>query len=183
MKGIMFNLLEKFICEKFDEELWPEVVSKASLIHQDEFDFPITYADEDFKSLLVSSQKVLDMQGGDLLRMFGSFSYPHLKKKFPQYFEDKNSSFEVFKILNDVIHQEVLKSLPESYLPNIHVIEEASENLELIYQSRRKLCDFLEGVIITCGRDFDEELTLTHHHCMHYGHDHCAIRVSRVKKR
>ena len=177
MKGMIFNLFEHFICDAFTEESWDKILENSQLIHGNETYIPKAFADEDFKCLVVTANRELNIAVPDLLEMFGKYSFPHFMDKFSSYFENVTCSFEVIKRIDEIINKDMRAALPDDYLPEVIIRPVDGQIIELEYKSKRKLCEFLEGLILGCAHHYRDKIQIHHHHCLHYGHDFCGLRI------
>ncbi len=177
MKGMIFNLFEHFICDAFTEESWDKIIESSQLIHGNETYIPKAFADEDFKCLVVAANRELHLAVPDLLEMFGKYSFPHIMEKFPNYFKQASHCFDVIMRLDEIISKDMREALPNEYLPEVFIKPVEGNIIEIEYKSKRKLCEYLEGLIYGCAHHFKNNIQIHHHHCMHYGHDYCGLRI------
>ena len=76
-----------------------------------------------------------------------------------------------------VIHVEVRKLHPGAILPQFDYVDEADNELTMIYSSPRKMCMLAEGLITGAAKHFETEYTLEHSQCMHDGADNCRLHL------
>jgi hypothetical protein len=109
MKGVVFNLLERVVTEKYGEEAWDSLLDATG--QEGAYTAVGSYADEDFLSLVGAASAELEVPADDLVRWFGRSSLPLLRDKYPAFF-DHDSTRSFILTLNDVIHPEVRKLFP-----------------------------------------------------------------------
>ncbi len=180
MKGKIFNIYETFICEAYSEQAWDLILEASNKVHQIDLISPKSDLDSDFKAIIVATSRVLEMAIPDLLGLFGLYAFPYFKKYLPSYFGESKDVLEMILKIPEVLVVDIKKALPEVYLPEVSVERLNEKEVELKYHSRRKMCEFLEGLILACANSYGEEVKITHHRCMHYGHDFCSIAICKV---
>ena len=81
--------------------------------------------------------------------------------------------------IENVIHKDVKRLYPETYLPVIDFEDTGDEHsLVLLYRSKRKLCALAEGLILGASDHFNVKTTINHPVCMHKGSDHCRLELT-----
>jgi predicted hydrocarbon binding protein len=182
MKGIVFNLLESFVSKNFSEETWDQIHEESNLRNQDPYVGPGTYEDEDLLELVGTSNRILETPIPKILFLFGRFCFKPMVETCPQYLKGINSCADFLMIVDQVIHVEIQKLMPNAYLPRVIVTKRNNNTLEVRYESKRKLCGFLEGMITGCAEFFDEEVIIDHPICTHDGYDHCLLTLKITEK-
>jgi hypothetical protein len=175
MKGVVFNLLEQVVTEKYGEEVWDSLLEATR--QEGAYTAVGSYADEDFLALVGAASKALDVPADDLVRWFGRSSLPLLKERYPAFF-DHESTRSFILTLNDVIHPEVRKLFPGADVPDFDFELSGDDGVALGYQSVRKLCSFAEGLIEGAAEYFGEEVTMEQPMCMKRGDEKCLIVCS-----
>ena len=182
MKGIIFNLLENFITDVKSESLWHEVYASTKLEDARPYVGPETYPDEDLFSLVITATQKLEMPVNKALFLFGKYTFKPLSEIHPHYLDGIKSASDFLMIVDQVIHVEVKKLMPEAYLPKLLITKNDDDSISIHYESKRKLCHFLEGLISGCAEYFGEEVEITHPVCAHEGYTYCLLNVAIWKK-
>lgn len=179
MKGIIFNLLESFISDNFDDEFLEEVYDKSELSDDvPPFLGPVTYPDEQLVSMLKYVSRSIDIEIGKLLYDFGKYSIPVLADRYPVFFENNISSIEFLSSINDMHHLEVHKLYPDATPPDFK-IEQINEKIMILkYSSERKLCDLAKGLIIGVGHHYNESINILKQQCMSENDSECVFEIS-----
>ncbi len=177
MKGIVFNLLESFVCEGWGEDVYEEILDRCPLHTQEPFVGPGTYPDADLVSIASATAKHLGLSLPDALRAFGAYCLPHLVGSVPDLVGDMDTPEKLLLAVDGVIHVEVRKLFPKAHPPQFAVRINPDRTLHLEYRSERKLCAFLEGLFDGLGDHFDRDIRAEKHACMHDGSDHCAYTL------
>lgn len=82
MKGIIFNQLENYIVEKYDEKTYEQILEKCALETKEPFVGPGTYSDNDLMLIVKSASETIKISVDDLIVDFGHFLFPQLASKF-----------------------------------------------------------------------------------------------------
>jgi hypothetical protein len=175
MKGVVFNLLEQVVSEKYGEEAWDAVLDAAD--QDGAYTAVGSYPDEEFLGLVKAASANLEVPADDLVRWFGRSSLPLLRERYPEFFHH-DSTRAFLLTLNDVIHPEVRKLFPGADVPDFDFDSRREDELALGYQSHRRLCSFAEGLIEGAAEYFREEVSMEQPQCMKRGDEKCVIFCS-----
>ncbi len=178
MKGVVFNILEALIVEKFGDDTMEEIYASVEF-SGDVVPFvgPETYPDSDLFAIVVYLSKKTSVPVDDLVFDFGKYMFPVFYKKFPVFFEKMTSSIEFLKTLNNIIHVEVKKLFEDATPPLIQIEELSDDWIVLKYSSERKLCRLLEGLLEGLALHFNQTISYTHKECMKEGSEQCVYDV------
>jgi hypothetical protein len=175
MNGIVFNIFEKFIAENFGDETWDLILDESGE-EEDVFVGPKTYPDSTFLNLVQTAVKLKELKLEDTIRMFGKFSYYRLKAKLPDVIINYSSPEEILFALDGIIHVEVRKLLEDANPPAFKVKREGKDII-MEYQSDRKLCFFVEGLLEGLAYSFQKKVKYKQTECTHKGHDRCIFNI------
>ncbi|MCU7811209.1 MAG: heme NO-binding domain-containing protein [Candidatus Thiodiazotropha sp. (ex Notomyrtea botanica)] len=78
--------------------------------------------------------------------------------------------------IHDVIH----KHNPNRKPPRLSSQRESEDVLIVNYQSHRKLCPVVRGIIRGLGEMFSEYFDIDETQCMHHGMEKCIMHVTRL---
>ncbi len=175
MKGIMFNLLEDFIRENWNEDKQRDIFALSSDTSKDPYVGPGTYPDSDFSALIETGAAALGMSSTELLRALGRFSIPKLAGRYPAFFSDYTDPRAFLKAIDSVIHPEMRKTFRNAQPPHIEYVETSPERLILRYSSQRRLCALLAGFLDGTADYFHAHLEHTQTRCMLNGAECCEF--------
>jgi predicted hydrocarbon binding protein len=178
VKGIIFNLLESLIIEKFGDEIIEEIYDEAEFSADvPPFVGPETYPDEDLFAMVPLLAQKSGLTVDDLVYAFGKYMFPVLADTYPGFLKGIESPVEFLGTVNDVIHVEV-KKLFEGATPPMVVIEEANgDRATLRYSSERQLCRLAEGLLDGVADHFGQRVAYSHRQCMQDGADACVLDI------
>lgn len=178
MKGIVFDLLRDMVEENYGLEGWQQVIDQA---HSDGiFVATKTYKDEDLMALVFAASHITGIAVSDLVFSFGEYMIPNFYKRFPHFFKKADNFIQFLLSVDQIIHVEVRKLMPEAALPNFEYQKQQPDSLTMIYTSPRKLCHLAEGLISGSAKHFQQNYEINHDICMHHGSDHCELKIKLV---
>lgn len=179
MLGMVFTCFSDLVIEKFGLEQWAELLDEVKPKSGGVYTSGAKYDDEELFALVTELSKKTGVPTTDLIRAFGEYIFPSLIKalKLP---DATMSSLKNFLMdIESVIHKDVKRLYPDTYLPVIDFEDPGDEqHLVLLYRSKRKLCPLAEGLIFGASAHFGVETTIEHKLCMHDGHDHCRLELT-----
>lgn len=173
MKGIIFDLLEQVVTEKYGETTWDSLIEASGL--DGVFTAVGSYPDEQLFALVGAASTALGIDQDDLIRWFGRECLPILARSYPSFFEGHASTRPFLLTLNKVIHPEVRKLFPGAYAPSFDFNTPSDDTLELGYYSHRNLCSFAEGLIEGASEYFGEHVRIEQSLCAKRGDDRCVL--------
>ena len=86
MKGIVFNLLNEMVEERFGFEPWEEMLEAVG--SDGVFVATESYPDEVLMGLVAAASGKTNIPQADLVRAFGEFMVPAFRRSYPVFFED-----------------------------------------------------------------------------------------------
>lgn len=178
MKGIIFNILEKFVVEKFGEETYEDLLDSCKLETTEPYISAGTYPDKDLLQMVVKASELLQIAVPDILKAFGRYAFGQLTSHMPVLISPYKSAKDFLKDLEEVIHVEVKKLHPEAYLPSFEYEDLGENELVMKYFSKRKLDDLAEGLIIGACDHFNEKCEIKRKSIVVNGKEGCAFHLT-----
>ncbi|MBK8481030.1 MAG: heme NO-binding domain-containing protein [Proteobacteria bacterium] len=179
MKGIVFNELERMVTDTAGEALWDELIETTRLqTPHGIFLGPQTYPDEDFMALVAAASKALKIPLPQLVPAFGRYLLSHLVERFPIFVKPGMGAKSFLLTVEDTIHLEVQKLYADAVLPRFFYTDPGPDRLELTYESPRKLCMLLGGLIDGVAAYFKETVRYEHDTCVHRGDPSCHFVIT-----
>jgi hypothetical protein len=175
MKGIVFNIFEDFITENFGIETWNEVLEKAELRSGKIFVAPASYPDDDFLSLVTTA---VDLKGLDLseaVRMFGRYTFGKLAERYSELVSPYRTAKDFLLKVDSIIHVEVKKLFSDAEPPSFTYEDPAKDRLIMHYNSRRRLCLFMEGLLEGVAEHFKTRIDYRQVKCMNRNDSECIF--------
>lgn len=180
MLGLVFTAFSDFVIDNYGLTFWNEILSNSDTESKGVFTKASKYKDEDLIRLLTTISKKLDKEPEVLLQIFGGYLFTKLIDKPPLVISEITNLFEFLKILDPVIHKEVKRLYSNSYLPLFQSYERGND-LELHYQSKRKLCDLAIGLIKGAAHHFKEDIVIDQLSCQKTDSSHCVFYIKKLK--
>jgi hypothetical protein len=178
MKGIVFNLLEQFLCETMGDEAFEELLDGCVLETKEPFVGPGSYPDADLLVILSAAVERLKISREDALRAFGRFSFPRLAKTYPIFVKPFVHPKPFLQSVGPIIHVEVKKLHADALLPEFVYGEPAPERLVIEYRSARRLCHLMEGLLDGVADHFHSPIARTQTRCILKGADVCVFDLT-----
>lgn len=147
MKGVIFNIAEKFVETKYGNDALEALYNEANFSTKDPFIGPLTYPDADMLEMVRAGCKLLKLTPDELLYNLGVFAFSGLAERHPVFLKDIDHPKEFLKTVENVIHIEVKKLYEDADLPTFQYEEPHPNELIITYFSKRKLYSFMSGLI------------------------------------
>lgn len=147
MKGHIFNLFEDFIIDQAGLGFYQDLLSCCSFPTDEGFIRTENYPDEKLYELIGLAVDKTGITLREACLSFGEWLLPRLAMLVPKEMMDHDHPRAFLKTV-DYIHRVELKKLYPDALPPQFTYNDISEHEGvLIYHSRRKLYDLVEGVL------------------------------------
>lgn len=158
MKGVVFNAAEAAVIELFDEDTWDDILDAAGV--DGVYSSVGSYDDADMMAIVQAASVMTELPVEDVLIAVGRKALAHLASRVPDLLGGCNSSFEMLRLIHDVIHVEVKKLYPDALTPDFTYEDLSDGGLRLGYHSHRPLSALAEGLILGVGDRFGENLSV-----------------------
>ena len=147
MKGVVFNIFERFVQQTWGADVWEEVLDSTELITKDPFVGPGDYPDADLFALVANVCARYALPLPTALRTFGRFAFAELSAATPQFVAGFSHPKPFLLTLGDIVHRDVKKLYPAATPPAIDAIDSGPDRLRLVYASKRGLGELAYGLI------------------------------------
>ena len=175
MKGVIFNLLEDFVSEGWGEETYEAILAGCPLHTKEPFVGPATYPDADLLAIVSKTTERLGISVPEAVHSFGKYCFPRLAAKFPVFVQGHVHPKTFLKTIDNVIHVEVRKLFRDAEPPRITYTDPADDRLVLRYESKRRLCSLMTGLLEGAGEFFAVPIEYTQTQCMLQGAPACEF--------
>ncbi len=177
MKGIIFVLLEDFLVERLGAKDYEAMIAACGLKTRDPFQVHQTYPDDDLFKILLNAADRLSLGLSDVLRHFGEFCFPCLVRRYPVFVQPYDHPKPFIQSVQRIIHVEVRKLYPDAETPIFRYQDPAPDRLIIEYESKRRLCHFMEGIIKGVETHFRCPIRVRQSRCVHTGHPVCEFEL------
>lgn len=163
---------------KYGAETWAKVKALAGC-KEPFFAVSLDYPDEMTLALVKAASELSGLPAETVLVEYGKFIVPNtLKKHYSTYFKLAGTSPKEFLLNMDRIHAQVTRSIAKAAPPRFEYESLPDGRLLLHYNSERRLCAVLRGLILGVGIHFGQELQVRELSCMHRGASRCTMEVA-----
>jgi hypothetical protein len=178
MKGIINKGVQELIVAKFGAEAWDKV-KKLANCKEPFFSAGDDYPDQMTIDLANAASEVSKLPLETVLVEFGKFWVTHTgPQSYPTYFKLAGNTAREFLLNLNKVHLQVTKNINHAQQPKFEYEELPDGRLLMHYQSERKLCSVLRGLILGVGIYFDVELKVTEKACANNGDNQCTMEVT-----
>lgn len=177
MQGTVFTVFSEMVIQKFGMTYWNQLIEESHLSSGGAYTSVEQYDDQELFTLVKSISNQQDIPLPTLLEGFGEYLFPQLFPMTPKSLSHIHLLKDYILSIENVIHVEVQRLYPDSYLPTFEYEEINDTELIVYYQSKRKLCHVAIGLLKGASKHFNQEILLQQLECMHQGHDKCKIHL------
>jgi len=181
MHGLIFTELRKYVETKFDHATWEKLLEKAGQKHQ-LYLASTVYPDSDILALVTAACQLTGLSPNAVLEDFGEFIAPDL---VDQYKFLINPSWRLLDFLvntEDTIHK-IVRFHKGVSPPRLGTTRVADNQVVITYNSARKMCPLLKGIVKGAAAYYKERVTLLESRCMLQGDAECVVTVQTESAR
>lgn len=160
MKGIVFTEFMEMVEQRWGADMVDDLIDATTPASKGAYTSVGTYHLNELLAYVVELSRVSGAPVPALVKAFGEFLAGSFVRKFPIFFTNAGSTFDVLRDVDRHIHVEVKKLYPDAELPVFRFCDVAPDVLELTYESTRNLPDLAEGLMEGCARHFNETLRI-----------------------
>lgn len=175
MHGSIFSEFRRYVETKASAGDWSAITSAASA--HESHDPLRDYPDEELNALLAASVRRFDTTAAALLHDFGIFIAPALLKMFWGAIRPEWRALDVIEHTDDTIHSIVRLETPASRPPYLMARRTGPAEVEVIYNSPRRLCDLAKGIATGVAKEYNETISIEETECMHTGAERCVLMM------
>jgi hypothetical protein len=135
------------------------------------------HPDEAFSQLLGRAVAYTGIEQEELERRFGAFTGEHLfPRLYPAFYEIAPDTRVFLLGVEDRIHELVRATVPNAEPPALAVLP-SNGGVEITYDSPRRLCRLLEGLVHGTARYYGERIRVEETTCARHGAPACRFLV------
>ena len=179
MKGVIFTHLQEMIESQQGFQVWDGILENCALASEGVFVTTELYPDEELFAIVAEWSAVTGIEVNDLLGSFGEYLFLNLHQSMSPEIFAPLTLWDLLKGLDSIIHMEVKKLDKKAQTPTLTVMRSSEQEMVLEYRSTKKLCRLAMGMLKGAAHMFKEDVTLAMPICMHDGHDHCELVITR----
>jgi hypothetical protein len=171
--------MKHFIEQGAHQGRWNELLHNANLDNRIYASIR-HYPDEEFFAIVESASKTLKKPAAEIIEEFGTFIAPDLLGMYAVLIKPDWRTLDVIERTEAVIHSVVRVNQAGSSPPQLKSRRVSPTEVELIYDSPRKLCKFAKGIIRGIAAHFGEQIQILEFHCMLLGAPACVLQIRQV---
>ncbi len=178
MYGLVNKAIQELVCERFGEDAWEEVKTKAGL-DIDVFLSMEGYPDDVSFGLLSAAGEVLGLTPEAVLEALGEYWVLYTGKQgYGEVLSMAGDTLPQFLQNLDGLHARVGLSFPNLKPPSFRCTDVREDSLRLHYHSDRPgLAPMVLGLVKGLGMMFETELEISHDEARDNGSDHDVFLV------
>lgn len=172
MHGIIFASFNDFLRDVGGAQTVAEVFEGETYSMVD------AHPDEAFLRLFERATATTAIEPDELARRFGSFTGEHMfPRLYPTFYELAPDTCGFLLGVEDRIHELVRATIPDAQPPSLGVAPAGTGGVEITYDSPRRLCDLLEGLVLGTARHYGEQVRVEETACARHGAAACRFLV------
>jgi predicted hydrocarbon binding protein len=179
MHGIVFTEFQHFIERGSHEGRWHDVLHGAKLDRR-VYASIRHYPDKEFFDIVGSASRALNKPVDEIVEDFGVYIAPDLLGMYAVLIKPGWRTLDVIEHTEAVIHSVVRVKESGAEPPQLKSRRVAPDEIELIYDSPRKLCRLAKGIIRGIAAHFGERIQIVEHGCMLVGASSCKLQIRRL---
>jgi hypothetical protein len=178
MHGLIFIELKKYVESKFDSRTWDTLLEKAGRKHQ-LYLASAVYPDEDIMALVTTACQMTGLAPAAILEDFGAFIAPDLVEQYKFLVNPNWTLLDFLANTEETIHK-VIRFHKGVTPPRLMATRVSEDKLVISYNSPRKLCALLKGIVKGAAKYYNEPVTVVDTRCMLHGDPECTVTVQVV---
>lgn len=177
MRGVMFNLLERFVLDSWGADAYEGILERCELGARGPFISVLEYPDAAFFEQMRATAAQLATPLARAVEGFGLWAVPHLAERYPSLISGHDSAHACVLALPDAFHDEVRKLDPDIGPPPMRC-EGGSPNLTVTFVAGEGCCTLLTGLVRGVARRLGEHADVDHRACVSEGASACRLDIA-----
>lgn len=176
MHGIILFELQRFLDSTVGPGTWDKALREAHLggrVYNSLGDYP----DEELYAIVGAASGIARMSNDETVEAFGTFIAPNLLHMYSMLIKPEWRTLDVIEHTEAVIHAVVRVTQQGAKPPELKCRRIGPDEIELRYDSSRRLCRLARGIVKGIAREYHEEVTVVEYECMHRGASACLMHV------
>ncbi|SHK45429.1 heme NO-binding domain-containing protein [Paramaledivibacter caminithermalis] len=158
MKGTVVSTWIKTLRELFGNETVDSALSKVGWDTSRIITPLEDIQDDEVKNIIDEIANSLNKNSSEIWREIGRRNIETFSKWFPSYFE--RFSLKGFLMMMDDVHSQLTKMIRGAKPPRLIASETGNKEIELLYESKRKMYDYFLGLLEGSAKFFNENIDI-----------------------
>jgi hypothetical protein len=176
MHGIVHAELQKYIVIRFGHPIWKKLLKQSGL-ETKSYLVSQHYPDSDILTLVTTASEVTEKPVSQLLEEFGEFIAPDLLEMYRPMLDPRWRTLDILEHTEDTVHRVVRLRNAGATPPELRCQRLSPGEVQLSYNSPRKMCALARGIIRGLAKRFDETVQIQEGACMLRGAASCEISI------
>lgn len=160
MKGVVFVGFFELVEKEFGYEMVDKLIESCELDSEGVYTTIGTYDHSEMVKLVTKLSEFSGIGVPELLKTYARYFGKNHLQKYEAFYKQAPDTFAFLESIDGHIHVEVRKLYPDAELPKFDSKRISENELELIYQSKRKMSDFAIGLIEDTASYYKETITI-----------------------
>jgi hypothetical protein len=175
MHGSLLHGFKQFAMARGGAAGWDEIARVAGVPGW--FKSSERYPDEELKALVAAAAAAWDRSASVILEEFGEALVPTLLGLYGAFVAPEWRTLDVLTNVEVVIHRTVRMRDPVASPPRLQSRRVSEREVQIEYDSDRRLCAMAVGICKGVARHFNEMIAITQPTCMERGDAVCRLVV------
>ncbi len=185
MLGMIHKVLADMITKNWGQAKWQEILEKAELEKNTEFNINIPYKDSEWQRLYNTTLEVLDINADQASEAYAEAFGQYAIEMFPTWFKMCKNSLEFFK-LQPIIHNSFASgqsdpTTRQQIEDKFHIEENSPTHLITHYKSPNQQCVLYKHLASWIIKYYNDEATVIEKKCLKKGDDECQLHIKWSK--
>ncbi|PZW37954.1 heme-NO-binding protein [Mesonia algae] len=147
MKGIVFTEFLEMVEESFGLEILDYIINSSELASEGSYTAVGTYDFFEMQQMLVHLSEVTKIPVNDLIYTYGLYFFKTIESQHADIFQHYTSPIDFVSSIENHIHVQVKKIYPDAELPSFKIVNQNTQELQLIYSSERAMYMFAKALM------------------------------------
>ncbi len=175
MHGLIFAELKKYVEARFDAKTWDVLLEKAGL-KGNMYISASAYPDGDALALVSTACTMTGLTAKAIMEDFGEFIAPDLIEQYKFLVKPEWGLLDFLCNTEDTIHK-IVRFHQGVTPPRLAVTRISEHKVIISYDSARKMCALLIGIVKGAAKHYQEQVTVLESQCMLRGAPACIVDV------
>jgi len=181
MHGLIFSELKKYVETKFSPRTWEKLLDNAGLKGQLYLSSAV-YPDKDILALVTAACAMTNLPASTILEDFGDFVAPDMVEQYKFLINPAWKLLDFLVNTEDTIHK-IVRFHQGVTPPRLLAQRPSEDTVTISYNSPRKMCSLLKGIVKGAARYYKEPVTIQESRCMLRGDSECLVSVRVVAEK
>lgn len=160
MKGVVFTGFLDLVENNFGYEMVDKIITSSDLMSGGAYTSIGSYPHSELVQLSSQLSRYTEIPVPKLMKLYGQHFFWVLAAQYGHILSQVKTAFQLLESVGNHIEVEVKKLYPDAELPQLTTRRVDDKTLEMIYTSKQKMVDFVEGLIESCLKYFDDNSTI-----------------------